>query len=68
MYVTNSNYLKNRPFYFIKFSKGNTKESNKIKKLNKAAVILDNNNKYLLDLSNLKAKKAKKWRKNTKKY
>lgn len=39
---------------------GNTRESNILEGLNKATTILDNNDKYLPNLPNLKANQAKK--------
>lgn len=61
--VTNLACLKNRSSYFTKFLDCNTKESNKIKKLNKTTAISNNNNKHLLDLPNLKIKQVKKRKK-----
>lgn len=63
IHITNLACLKNGSSCFTKFLDCNTKESNKIKKLNKTTAISNNNNKHLLDLSNLKIKQVKKRKK-----
>lgn len=61
MYVTNPSYLEDRPFYFTKLSDGGTEESNKtLGRLNNAAIISNNDNKYPPDLPNLEIKWEKK--------
>lgn len=55
MNITNLYYSKKRFSYFTKLLNNNIKELNRIEKLNKDIVILDNN-KYLSDLPNLKVK------------
>lgn len=47
---------------------GNTRESNILKELNKATTILNNNDKYLPNLPNLKANQAKKIDEKAKKH
>lgn len=56
IYVTNLGYLKDELFCIIELPDSNTKESNMVEGLDKAATIPNNNDKYLLDLSDLKAK------------
>lgn len=65
MHITKLDYLENRFFSFTKLLNNNIKKLNKVKELNKAT-ILDNNNQYLLNLPDLKAKLAKKIKKKLK--
>ena len=61
MHVTNLGYLKNRSLHFTESLDSNTEELNKILvRLDTAIVILETDNRDLLDLIDLKAKQANK--------
>lgn len=68
MHVINLSYLEDKPLYFTKFLDGGMKKSNKtLEKLDNTTAISNNDNKYLPDLPDLKAKWAKKKEKNAQK-
>lgn len=58
IYIINLNYQKDSTFYFTELPDSNTKKSNRIERLDKAGTILENNNRYLLDLPDSEAKQA----------
>lgn len=61
MHVINLRYLKDERLHFMKLLNSGIKKSNKtFKRLNKDIFILENNNKYPLNLLDLEANKAKK--------
>lgn len=61
IYITNLDYLKDKPLCFTKLQNGGTEEfKTTLKRLNNPIAISNNDNKHLPDLSNLKAKWAKK--------